>query len=95
MPELGIIGIDITPKVAAMITDMRRPAGVLVGASTAAHPYSPGGLKAGDVIFSVNRKVVSTVAELKTAVTGMKSGDAAVLLVQREDNLVYVALEVD
>ena len=95
VPELGIIGIDITPKVAALITDLRRPAGVLVAASTAAHPYSPSGLKTGDVIFSVNRKVVGTVDELKTAVNGLKSGDPAVLLVQRDDSLVYVALEID
>jgi serine protease Do len=95
VPELGIIGIDITPNVAALISDLRRPAGVLVAASTAAHPYSVGGLKTGDVIFSVNRKVVGTVADLKTAASGLKSGDAAVLLVQREDDLLYVALEVD
>ena len=93
--ELGIIGIDITPKVAALISDLRRPAGVLVAASTAAHPYSVGGLKTGDVIFSVNRKIISSVAELKSAVNGLKSGDPAVLLVQRDENLVYVALEID
>jgi serine protease Do len=93
--QLGIIGIDITPQVASLVTDLRRPAGVLVAASTAARPYSPEGLKTGDVIFSVNRKIISSVTELKGLMDSLKSGNAAVLLVQREDNLVYVPLEVE
>jgi serine protease Do len=92
---LGIIGLNITPKIASMLSDMRRPAGVLVAASTAAHPYSVGGLKTGDVIYSVNRKVVGSIEELRSAVSTLHTGDSAVLQVQREDSLVYVALELE
>ncbi len=95
VPPLGIIGLDITPKIAGLLSDMRRPAGVLVAASTASRPYSVSGLKTGDLIYSVNRKVVNSVDELRTVVNGLHSGDPAVLLVQREDNLVYVALELE
>jgi serine protease Do len=95
IPQLGIIGLDITPQIAAMVTDLRRPAGVLVAASTASRPYSPEGLKTGDVIFSVNRKIISSVAELKTAVDSLKPDAPAVLLVQRDSNLVYVPLDME
>lgn len=92
---LGIIGVDISPKIAEMMPDLRRPAGVLVVASTAARPFEAGGLQAGDAIFSVNRKVVNSISELRAVVTGMKSGDAAVLLAQRDQNLIYVPLNIE
>jgi serine protease Do len=95
IPQIGIIGIDITPKIASMVTDLRRPAGVLVAASTAARPFSNDGLKTGDVIFSLNRKIVNSVAELRSIVDSLKPGNPAVLLVQRDDNLVYVPLEME
>jgi serine protease Do len=95
VPQLGIIGLDITPQIAAMVTDLRRPAGVLVAASTASRPYSPEGLKTGDIIFSVNRKVISSVEELKIAVDSLKPAAPAVLLVQRDSNLVYVPLDME
>jgi S1-C subfamily serine protease len=78
-----------------MVTDLRRPAGVLVAASTAARPFTEAGLKTGDVIFSLNRKIVSSVSELRAVVEALKPGNPAVLLVQREENLVYVSLEMD
>ena len=49
--QLGIIGLDITPKIAAMVSDLRRPAGVLVAASSPGRPYDDSGLKSADVIF--------------------------------------------
>jgi serine protease Do len=93
--QIGIIGLDITPKIAAMVSDLRRPAGVLVAASSGGQPYDNGGLKSADVIFSVNRKVINSVAELRSALAPMKTGDSVVLLVQRSGTLVYVTLDIE
>jgi serine protease Do len=93
--QIGIIGLDITPKIAAMVSDLRRPAGVLVAASSGGQPYDNGGLKSADVIFSVNRKVINSVAELRSALAPMKTSDSVVLLVQRSGTLVYVTLDIE
>jgi hypothetical protein len=43
----------------------------------------------------VNRHVISDVAQLRKVLDGMKSGQAAVLLVERDGHLIYVALDLD
>jgi S1-C subfamily serine protease len=52
-------------------------------------------LKVGDAIYEVNRRVVGTVADLRGALSEIKSGEAVVLLIERGGNLVYLPLELD
>lgn len=95
VPELGIVGLNITKDVLQLFPDLRRPSGVVVAARKANAPFSGPPLETGDVIYSVNRHVIGNVAELRAVLEKLKSGDSAVLLVEREGHLIYVPLELD
>ena len=47
----------------------------------------------GDVIYSINRSPIRSLAELKAAVAGLRQGDPMVLVIERESLLHYVTLE--
>ncbi len=95
IPQLGIVGLDVTKAVLQLLPDLRRPAGVVVAAHVAGNPYSGTALETGDVIYAMNRRVVSTVAGLRSMLDRMKPGDAVVLLVERDGKLIYVSLELE
>lgn len=95
VPQLGIVGLNITKEVIQLLPELRRPAGVVVAARKNNTPYSGPALQTGDVIYSVNRQVISSVAQLRQVLESIKSGQAAVLLVERDDHLIYVPLELD
>jgi serine protease Do len=95
VPELGILGIDLTDAVMRMFAGLRRASGVVVAARAAdVGPLEGDGLLPGDVIHSVNRVDVGTLAELKQAVTRYAPGNSVVLVVERANVLRYVTLEV-
>jgi serine protease Do len=94
--ELGIIGLDLTPAIAEMLPSVRRQKGVVIARVTPETPYSQQGrLQPGDVIYAVNGKAVVSVEELKTAMAALKPSAAAVLRIERESTLMYLAFRVD
>jgi serine protease Do len=95
VPELGIVGLDINKTVLGLMPDLRRPAGVVVAARNANTPYSGSPLNVGDAVYAVNRRVVNSVSQLREILDQMKSGQAAVLLVEREGHLIYVPIALD
>jgi serine protease Do len=95
VPELGIVGLDITKSVLALMPDLRRPAGVVVVARKTSPAFSGPPLETGDVIYDINRHVIANVAELRSAIAQLKPGQPAVLLIERDGHLIYVALELD
>jgi serine protease Do len=95
VPELGIVGLDITKEVLKLMPELRRPAGVVIAARKANAPFSGAPLEVGDVIYSVNRQSVTGVAQLRQLLQGKKSGDVAVLLVERSGHLIYIPLQMD
>lgn len=95
VPQLGIVGLDITKDVLKLVPDLRRPAGVVVAAHKSTSASASANLQVGDAIYSVNRQVVENVGQLQSAMNGLKSGQAAVLLVERDGKLVYVATEIE
>jgi serine protease Do len=95
IPELGIVGLDITKPVLQVMPDLRRPAGVVVVARAASTVFSGPALETGDVIYAVNHQVISNVAQLRNWVEHLKPGQPAVLLIEREGHLIYVPLELD
>lgn len=95
VPQLGIVGLDITKEVLKLLPELRRPSGVVVAARKATAPYSGPALETGDVIYAVNRQVVSNVADLRHMLGGIKAGQPAVLLVERDSHLIYVAVTLD
>jgi serine protease Do len=91
--KLGILAIPVTDELAEMLPDLRYPHGLIVAARSS--EAAANGLKPGDVIFSLNRIPLVSVAELQASLEQMKPGDAAVLQVQRSDRLMYLLVDID
>lgn len=95
VPKLGILGIEIDNKVAALLPDLRKQYGVVVAARAGDSPYAGDRLQVGDVIVSVNGTPVTSIAALKTEIDKLKDTDPLVLQVQRSDRLVYLTMVVE
>jgi S1-C subfamily serine protease len=53
------------------------------------------GLQAGDIIHQLNTTPIDTVDTLRTSISGLKTGDAVVLQVERDGGLTYVSFELE
>jgi len=94
--RLGVLGVTLDAKAAEMLPDLRITSGVVIAAtSAAALSGAEGQLKSGDVIHDVNGKVVTSVEELRAAIVKLKAGDAVAMQVEREGELIYVALRLE
>ena len=91
---LGIIGIEIDQKIAAMTSDLRDPFGILVVArSNDATGDIP--LAAADVIRTLNGQPMTTLERLRAALKSLQPGAPVVLQIQREERLLFVAFTLD
>jgi serine protease Do len=90
---LGIIGVEIDQKIAAMAQDLRDPFGIIVVARSSEGADIP--LIAGDVIRSVNGQPVTTLDRLRAAIGALRPGAPLVLQIQREQRLLFVAFTLD
>jgi serine protease Do len=91
--KLGIVGVPITAELAKVLPDTRKPYGVIVAARTGDAEYAgQGGLKLGDVIYTINTTPVSTLDALRTAVDALKTADPLVLQIERDGKLMYLTL---
>jgi serine protease Do len=94
VPALGILGIEIDKKVAAMAPDLRDPYGIIVAArASGASTEVP--LTSGDVIRSLNGQPMTTLDRLRNAVKALPPGAAVVLQIQRDQKLMYIAFTLD
>jgi serine protease Do len=94
VPELGILGVEIEPRIAAAAKGLRDPYGIIVVARAA----GAGGevpLLPRDVIRSVNNRPISTLLVLRDAVKSVKPGSPITLQVQREGRLMYVSFTLE
>jgi len=94
VPELGILGVEIEPRIAASAKGLRDPYGVIVVARAA----GAGGevpLLPRDVIRSVNNRPISTLLVLRDAVKSVKPGSPVTLQVQREGRLMYLSFTLE
>jgi serine protease Do len=93
VPKLGIIGIAITKDISQLLPETRKPYGVIVAARSGEAEYAgQGGLKLGDIIYSVNTTPISTLEALRSAVDSLKVADPLVLQVERDGKLLYLTL---
>lgn len=93
VPKLGIVGVPITADIAKLLPDTRKPYGIIVAARAGEAEYAgQGGLKLGDVIYSVNTTPISTLDALRTAVDALKVADPLVLQIERDGSLMYLTL---
>jgi serine protease Do len=95
VPKLGILGIAIDKRLAAMLPDLRNQYGIVVAARAGDSPYGGDTLSFGDVIYSVNTAAVTSVDALNKALDGLKDTDPLVLQVERDGRLMYITLEIE
>jgi len=91
---LGIVGIEIDKKVAAMVPELRDPFGIIVAARS-----NDGGsgisLATGDVIRTLNGEPMTTLDRLRSTLQALQPGAPVVLQIQREDRLLYIAFTLE
>ncbi len=92
--KLGIIGLEIDPKVAAMLPPLRVSSGVIVAAK-AADPSVDTLLTAGDVIHAINGVQVETIAALRAALDHLAPNTSLVLQIERDGRLMFVSVDLD
>ncbi len=96
VPRLGILGLTLDSRVAAMLPALRVSSGVVVVSTMdGAIDSRDGGLDDGDVVFAVNRTAVGDLGELRTAVAGLSSGDPVVLQLERQGALMYLTFTIE
>ena len=94
MPELGILGVEIDPQVAAGVKELRDYWGIVVVAR-AAGAASEVPLQPRDVIRSVNNQRTATIAGLRAQLHAFKPGTPVTLQIQRDGRLMYVSFTFD
>jgi serine protease Do len=94
VPELGIFAVDLTEQLRLQVGTIRQETGgVLIAARHADGPVLEDGFKAGDVIYSMNRVALDTVATMRNQLKKLKSGDAVALQVERNGKLRFISFE--
>jgi serine protease Do len=93
--RLGILAIDLTPDLRHQLGSLRISSGVIVLGRAADLITPETGLQTGDIIHSLNTTPITSMEELRSAVQSLKTGDAAVLQVERSDGLTYLSFEME
>jgi serine protease Do len=91
---LGILGIEISPALAAEITDLRDPYGILVAARSAGST-SEVPLVTGDVIRTLDGVPMKTLDQLRAALSAIKPGVPSAFQIQRDGGLLYITFTLD
>jgi serine protease Do len=92
IPALGIIGLDLTPRIASLLPPLRRSSAVVVASVSSDTPYSQQGrLQPGDAIYTLGGRTITNVADLKAAAAAIPANTPAVLQIEREGRLMYLA----
>lgn len=96
VPRLGILGVDLAPRLADALPVVKGRSGVIVASTMAdAIDSKDGGLSAGDVVYAVNRTRVDGLTSLRAVVDALKPGDPVVIQLEREGELRYLAFTVE
>jgi serine protease Do len=90
---LGVIGVEIDQKIAAMAQDLRDPFGIIVVARSSEGADIP--IVAGDVIRTLNGQPMTTLERMRAALQALPPGAPVVLQIQREQRLLFVAFTLD
>jgi S1-C subfamily serine protease len=93
--RLGIVASDLDDRARGLVPHLRKGPGVLVGARIQDATATESGLRAGDVIRTLNRIRVDSLGTLMSLVQELKPGDAVALQVEREGNLTFLAFELE
>jgi serine protease Do len=96
VPQLGILGVDMTADTAPMTSTLRTPSGVIVvGRTPDTSDSADSGLAAGDAIYAINGTPIASVAELRAAAGAIAAHTPVVLQIERNGQIVFLAFELD
>jgi serine protease Do len=90
--RLGILGIEIDRAAAELLPELRQKYGIVVAARAGDSPFAGDSLQVGDVIYSANSQIVTTIESLNSIIAGLKETDPLVLQVEREGKLLYLTM---
>ena len=82
---------NLTPEIAREL-GLKKSTGVVVTGVEPGSPAAEARIQVGDVIQSVNRQPVKSVADLAKIVEKAKDGENLLLLVQRDRQAMFVAV---
>ena len=95
VPKLGILALDLSRDVAALLPSLRKPGGVVVAASASDALYWEERFAPGDVIHALNGAPITNLEALRGAAGKLQSGDPVAAQVERRGKMLYVAFEVE
>ena len=93
--RLGILAVELDPRVAAMLPGLRARLGVVVAARSPDAIYGRAAFAPGDVIYGLNGETVATVSQLRTVIERIPVGGAVVLQIERRGRTRYLAFELE
>jgi serine protease Do len=94
--KLGLLALDVDGRIARLVPGLMQADGVVVAAIAADAPVSrQGALRPGDVIHALNAVPIASLADLRGALAALKPGSAAVLQVERERHLMFLAFPIE
>ncbi|MEM9385543.1 MAG: trypsin-like peptidase domain-containing protein [Pseudomonadota bacterium] len=91
--RLAIFAVDLDEQTGALLPPTRRPVGVVVGALLPSATPEQTTLQSGDIIYSVNGRVVDNLEELRRELASHPPGAGLVLQVERQRRLQYLVQE--
>ena len=92
--KLGVVAVEIEPRIATSLSGLRITSGVIVAAKAAASVVDVS-LATGDVIHAINGAPVETIEGLRSALDRLGPNSAVVLQVEREGRLMFIAFKLD
>jgi serine protease Do len=96
IPRLGVLAIDLSGDLGQKLKSaLRIPSGAIVVGRAVELVTPETDLQTGDVIHRLNQTPIDSTATLRTAVDGLKAGDAVALQIEREGELMFVSFEME
>jgi len=89
--KLGILGLALDREVSTKLPGFRNSYGILVAALVRENSA----LEQGDVIYTLNGKVLANLTELRALLEGVNVGDGVVLYLERNGRLRYVEMPIE
>jgi Trypsin-like serine proteases, typically periplasmic, contain C-terminal PDZ domain len=90
--QLGVVVIEIDSKIAALLSGLRMPSGLIVAAKAADSKVNTP-LATGDVIHAINGAPVDTIESLRSALDHLKPNASVVLQIERAGKLMFIAFQ--
>ena len=95
IPQLGIVGVTTSSEVLDLLGQLRISSGALVASLVDDRLALDSGLVEGDVIHTLNRTRITSVDDLRAALSNLKPGEPAAMQVERNGKLTYVTFDME